>query len=41
MAHYNKNKNIKTLVSDLNNEQVELEDSLNITYGILHQIFKV
>ena len=41
MAHYNENKNIKILVSVLRTQQVELEDSINIMYGILDQIFKV
>ena len=40
MAHYNE-KNIKALVSVLRNQQVELEDSINIRYGILDQIFNV
>ena len=34
-------KNIKALVSVLRNQQVELEDSINIRYGILDQIFNV
>ena len=40
MAHYNHNKKI---VSALRTRihQVELEDHINITHGILDQVFKV
>ena len=40
MVHYNESKNIKILVSVLRNQQMELDDSINITYGILDQIVK-
>ena len=41
MVYYNESKKIKILVSVLRNQQMELEDSINITYGISDQIFKV
>ena len=44
MAHFNQNKTINTvIVSALRSQQVqvELEDSINITYGVLDTIFKM
>ena len=44
MAHLHQNKTINTLiVSALRSQQVqvELEDSINITYGILDNIFQI
>ena len=44
MAHFNQNKTIHSLiVSALRSQQVEveLEDSINITYGVLDTIFKM
>ena len=40
MAHYNQNKIVSSLRT--RNRQVELEkDRINITYGVLDQIFRV
>ena len=44
MAHFNQNKSINTLiVSVLRSQQVqvELQNSINITYGILDNIFQI
>ena len=44
MAYFNQNKTMNTLiVSFLRSQQVqvELEDSINITYGILDNIFEI
>ena len=44
MAHFNQNKHINTLIiSVLRSQrvQVELQNSINITYGILDNIFQV
>ena len=44
MAYFYQNKTMNTLiVSFLRSQQlqVELEDSINITYGILDNIFKI
>ena len=42
--HFNQNKAINTLVSALRSQQVQVEllkDSINITYGILDNIFQI
>ena len=41
MAESNQSKNINILVSVLRNHQAELEESTNITYAILEQIFEI
>ena len=44
MAHFNQNKHINTLiVSVLRSQQVQVEfqNSINITYGILGNIFQI
>ena len=44
MAHFKQNKTINTLIDSalrVQEVQVELEDSINITYGVLDTIFKM